>query len=556
MNLTHFLERISPLSALALASVLLTPNAHANVYATNLSLNNGTTNVLVSPGESVAISYILNEPATLGVTVNIISGGTVVRSLSLSPNSPGTQTGANSVVWDGTDNNTNKVAPGTYSVSVTAAAVGYSSWTQITADGDATYVWEGRGIAIDRNTNSLYYGRIFVANAYAGPGNLPGDAVGILKLNADGSAAAEGASSAGEDGHTWTDDHISPWKLVVSADDYVYVDDLANGGEVFRWDPTLSSNAMTQVLGKDNQPSGANLSGLAIVGAGTNSQIWMADDLGNNGILQWGLTNNGACGTNDAGEMVVGLGTNFTLRPHAVTLDQNQNIYSCQPVVTMGDPSQRVFRFPAYDPSTNAGQPEFVADWAVGANDDSYGGASGIALDPSGNYVAVSFEGVNSGGLASLGNTKILYATNGALVANLDLGVVTDPPSTDTEHQDTDCVWDAVGNVYCIDNWFGYWRAYSPPGANQSTTLAVMNVQVGSPTPPTITRISVENGTVTILFTAGASDAPASFSLLSAANAPGPYSPAAGTTITQLNPGQFSATVPANGPIRFYRIQR
>jgi hypothetical protein len=36
----------------------------------------------------------------------------------------------------------------------------------------------------------------------------------------------------------------------------------------------------------------------------------------------------------------------------------------------------------------------------------------------------------------------------------------------------------------------------------------------------------------------------------------GPYSLVANPNITQVSPGHFSATFPASGPVRFYRIQR
>lgn len=552
MKLAQLFRLSLPLAALTLAFALLPSTARANVYATDIKLDGGTTNVVASAGDSVTISYILNEPASRGVTINILSGAAVARSLVIAAKQPGTQTGLNTVTWDGKDGNGNPVSGGTYSVSITAASSGYTNWTQITTDDSSTYVWEPRGIAVDRNPASLYYGRIFVANAFGGPGNLPGDVVGILKLNADASPADEGENSAGTDGHNWSGNHLSPWKLTISADDYVYVDDLANGGEVFRWDPTLSSNSLVQVLTTNNQPPGATLNALRVVGTGTNAELWMADSTGTNGIIKWALTNTDAtCGTNDVGETVIPLGTNLTVGAQALDLDMAGSIFTCQSVFQDPNPLDRVFLFSPTNP--------LAPLWSEGSNDSTQEGASGIAVDPTGTYVAVAFEGLYTGTTNDSGNTRILNAKNGKLVANLDFGVFTDPTSPEAEHDDTDCAWDAVGNIYYLDNLFGFWIAFSPPGANQSTTLAVMQIQVqgsSSGTPPTVTGISITNNTVTILFFGVTGDVPSNFLVLGAANALGPFSTLGAATITQFGPGNFSATIPVSGPAQFFEIQR
>src|SRR4051794_36558585 len=67
-----------------LVAAAFTPSAKANVYATNIKLNGSITNAVnTSQGSSVTISYILNEAATAGVTIDILSGVTVVRSISI-----------------------------------------------------------------------------------------------------------------------------------------------------------------------------------------------------------------------------------------------------------------------------------------------------------------------------------------------------------------------------------------------------------------------------------------------------------------------------------------
>src|SRR2546427_6640122 len=109
-------------------------NARANVYATNIKINETQTGAVpVFQGSSATISYILNEPATAGITIKILSGTTVVRTISI-PSGSGTSKGSNSVVWDGKDTGGANVPTGSYSASVVAAATGYSDWTQISDD--------------------------------------------------------------------------------------------------------------------------------------------------------------------------------------------------------------------------------------------------------------------------------------------------------------------------------------------------------------------------------------------------------------------------------------
>src|SRR5688572_31212351 len=88
------------LIAVVLLTILLsTTNARANVYATNIRLNGGTTNAVVVQGGNAFISYILNEPATEGVIIEIKSGMGTLRTIILT-NDLGTARGSNSVIWD------------------------------------------------------------------------------------------------------------------------------------------------------------------------------------------------------------------------------------------------------------------------------------------------------------------------------------------------------------------------------------------------------------------------------------------------------------------------
>ncbi len=535
--------------ALVLLAMLPLATAQANVYVTDIKLNSGTNLVTTPVGSTVNISYILNEAATAGATIEILSGTNVVGAIAIVGGNPGTIRGTNTVAWSGKDAGGNNVTPGTYSIRITAAANGYADWTQITSDANpGNYVWAPRGIAVNNNTNSPFYGRVFVGNARQGPNptNSPGDKVGIQKLNADGSPADEGVFSDG--GYPWAGDFFSPWKMEVSADDKLYVSDWSGNGIVLAFDQVISPASLITVLRQDNWPpvgtsdgtstgvtNYANFSGPFVTGSGTNTQVWMADisyDANTNimrsvGIRRWNVTTNGAIATNDLGKtMVQARGTaDLNLFPFDVAVDKNGKIYTIQYRPTTNDTNFKVFRYPANPSGATA---LTNAEWKVGGS-NVYVGAYGIAVNPAATYVAVALrEGT---ALLVLNNPPISVApilsattfTNGqfqftltgesnvtyVIQASTDLQtwipVVTNTASDATRsiiinapdvqlfyraianpividtgagHDHRDAAWDNAGNLYDVDNFASRWRAYSPPGPNQATTVAVPTVQV------------------------------------------------------------------------------
>jgi hypothetical protein len=452
--------------AVALSHGWFVFSAKGNVYATNVRLNNSVTNLSLSTANNITISYVLNEPASAGVTITVKSGTNVVRTINRSGGTAGALRGANSVIWDGNDNATNSVTAGIYSVEITAAADGFGTWTQISDDAtEGNYAaYTPAGIAVNRNTNSPYYGRVFVANASA-LSFVSGVKEGIIKCNADGSTPADGLFSSG--GWSWTGNTNSPWKLEVSADDFLYANDWSSNGIVLRFNQTISSNSLLTVLRGDNWPNGglARLSGPAITGSGTNAQLWMTDVNTNGvGIQRFDLATNGVVATNDIGVTVVPAGgtSQLTDAPYDVAVDRSNRIYTIQFETSAGNTNHRVLRLPAY-----TGTPLTSADWRVGAGDDAFNGASGVAVDGSASYVAVALR---SGGV------QILIAADGAAVTTLSPGF----------HDHTDVAWDNVGNLYVCDNLDQVWRAYSPPGGNEATTVALAMIQITPATPLTL----------------------------------------------------------------------
>jgi len=441
-------------------------SSHASVYATNIKLNGSLTNQWIAPGYPARISYVLNEPATAGVIVRVCQGTNVVKTFSAAGGQPGALPGTNSFLWDGTSNGTN-VPPGACSIHVTAGAVGYSTWTGITSDGPGFFVNSPRGVDVNKNTNSPYFGRVFVANAYAGNGQ----GAGIFKFNADGSPADEGGYSDG--GYPWAGDQYSPWKIAVGADDAVNVNDWRAGspGAVVQFDQLISPNP-SYVLwsGYEQFPAGSvDASGPYLSGPETNELLWMADahTNGSYGILQWRMDTNGFVAIGDMGATAVAAtNSDLTAQPYDVAISTNGFIYTIQ---SLSDPFSSDNRVLCFPPWTNGQPSETSALWAVGSGDTNLTYAYGVDVNPANTLVAVASRGYGRDPSALVGGNVSIFSTpNGSLVKRLGMGA---------NHQYTDVAWDAVGNLYALDGTASMWRAYSPPGTNQATTVAVQQLQ-------------------------------------------------------------------------------
>jgi hypothetical protein len=458
-------------------------SGRANVYATDIKLNGSTNNAAIAPAgsdTSVQISYILNETAS-NVCLQVFSGATVVWTNNLA----GTNAGSNSIVWGGTNQAGNNVAAGIYQVAITASALGHAAWTNITDDSANFSVYEPSGIAVNQNTNSPFYGRVFV-------GNAPNSAsAGIFKFNADGSPADEGGFSQS---YPWPAGQYnpgylySPWKIAIAQDDTVYINDWSGDGLVLAFDEVISTNYLT-ALDSDNYPyPNEQLSGPCVTGGAAGTKLWMADANTNGssvGVLRYDVTASGAVADFDPGAVMVGISpASLPLCAYDVAVDAGSNIYVIQCLDGYMNPGYfsmpRLFCFPPY-----SGQPDMTANWSVASEDYSLENAAGIAVDPTGAWVAVAVRGYNDGsetnllngvGALDCGAVNIYYATNGALVTTLGGG---------SNDQYMDVAWDRVGNLYATDLTAEVWRAYSPPGTNQATTSAVPVIQVyDTITPP------------------------------------------------------------------------
>jgi hypothetical protein len=457
-------------------------SSKANVYATDIKLNGSTNNAAIVATNGLQISYILNEPATAGVMVQVKSNSLVLWSTNLAGGAPGTGVGSNLVTWSGTNLTGTLAKPGIYSIAITASSAGYLAWTNITDDSANFQVSFPMSIAVNQNPPSPFYGRVFVGSAPQQDLQKNMTQAGIVKFNADGSPADEGGGlSTG--GYPWQGSYFSPWKISIAGDDTVYINDWSDGGIVLAFDEVISTNYLTVLNTNNYSYPNELLSGPWVTGSGSNTLLLMADANTNTlagdsaGITEWRITNNGILGSNDLGTELVGISgdTNgLTIAPWDMCMDAKSNIYTIQSLDGVTDSdyanTMRLFCFPPF-----AGMTETNATWSIGSTNEDLERAFGLAVDPTGTYIAVAVLGYgNYVDDLSNGGVNIYYATNGQLVTQLN----TTNNNLPAAPEYSDVAWDAVGNLYATDLGNFVWRSYSPPGSNQITTVAVPVVQV------------------------------------------------------------------------------
>jgi hypothetical protein len=556
---------MTKLTSILCAGLTLLPLlvARANIYATDPKLNGSSGNLSTSQGNPTAIGYILNEPANLGVTINILSGTNVIRTLTALSNQPGTAIGTNVVYWDGYDSNTNLLPLGTYTVTITAASAGHAAWTQISRDSQpGTYVWDPQGIAVDNNSNSPYYGRVFVGNAQNGPHSthaplVIGDTNAILKFNADGSYADDGAYGTG--GYPIVDDGSSdsPQKLRMGNDDRLYMNDLFYG-QVAAFDPALKGNqvVLTQnnyannpyvgiIQSFDNPTPGQyGWFGMDVDGAAsTTGYIWLGDaDTNGAGVWFWHLTNGMADPNDMTGTQAISVGSALTVAASGgLMVDTNLDIFVAQDVTDPGDTNSVCMEFTNATPDLSI--PSFNSTngtfWMAGGTNNAFLNVYDTTIDSRRNprHVALAHSGPTATGV------RVLNPTNGATMALLD-----------TTNGYFVTAWDNVGNLYAASGTTNRWRVFSPPdGTNQATTPVHEIINIVKT--PTILGVSALGTNTIITFTGSYSNALSSYILLSSPVVEGPYTTNTSVTITtNANPGFYSATVGQNGATEFYQI--
>lgn len=262
--------------ALAGCLVAIAPAAHADVFASRISLSNPDGSPFdgsFTDGSAATISYVLNDTAST-VTVSIVdaASGNVVYSINAGAQSRG----AHDVQWDGSG----AASARSYIVRVETSQEPYSAtdyslflFINTSLSGKNIYT---RGLDAQRDPRRKTFGALYASNSDASPDERL--RTGILRYTAD--ASYDGSlpddpmltSTLGlpHTGGVFDYGNNSPWNATLDEQGRIYVS--GNGtGRVFRIDSD-TSQPKTIISGL------VSPRGLCAVGSGASFALYIADD--------------------------------------------------------------------------------------------------------------------------------------------------------------------------------------------------------------------------------------------------------------------------------------
>lgn len=435
----------------------------ANVYPTNLGQSANLVNQNLN--DTVNLSYLLNDAAT-GVTVEVLnSSNAVVRTIVAG----GLTKGSHSVVWDGKDDSSNFVPTGDYTFRVNTTGAAGNAWTKFSANGLLNNFEQALGVAVNKNPDSPYYGRLYVANSRLAPsptvdhGRTTGD--GIYMLNADlsdmGIAGGTGVHAAGIN---WTTPggNAGPFRLEVGPDDSLYITDWSDGHSgLWQTDPNVATTAIEVLDSTGRAGSGLNathgsISDVIVVGTGASRVIYTADEDFNppntGSILRYNIGNAATFSGAPSGFVYQDTANEITNSRNSIALASDGTFWLSQNVASGSVSSLIQFN------SAGTILWESVAPsggLATTTAADPLRNAQGMAYDPINNVLAVISNRASTGGLITIFDpvTKSVLTTFSFT-------------STTSQNTNTDAAFDNAGNLYVGNISNEYVHVWSPPNGN------------------------------------------------------------------------------------------
>lgn len=460
------------------ASVLLTSiiSTHATPYATAVSAAGGV------------VSFTLNESAD---TVKIIFGSTTTNLGGLPMGSYSTNVGASGTVFVEVTKNSPlgwRAASGsnfTHTVNAVSIVENWAGRLQISDDSNPlTRFPAPRGVAVNQDPASPYFGRVYVANST--PGTTAGRSVGrgIYTMKSDLSDSPNGYGNAAQNGGltnwNFAGSANAPLHVTVGTDGYVYVADFSDGSSIVaRLDPnlTVGERVLDYVGGPSTLPSGQNHgSTKRVIATGslaggdlklyTMDEDYMGDCTFNfiaskNSIWRYdilsGPLTNTTCGT-----LVVAPSPNWTTTgTQDFTIGTNGYVYAIQNRSAGAEPGLFVF-----DLATGTIQWESLSGWraitGIPSDNDILVNLHSIAIDLENKFLAINLL---STGNPSGSDCWIIPLVDG--IPNLagrmvlDSGVVT---------QGRGVAFDRAGNLYTVSSGDAVLRVFSPGGYTVTKT--------------------------------------------------------------------------------------
>lgn len=266
MKLNYVRSSLSFVPGLCALASLLALSANATPYATSLTNAAGV------------VSFRLNQTTATNDTVLVISsGGSVTNTLQL-PSGDAANFFARGLVTTNLG-----IAAGTFQVQITHIGSG-----QANTNGPLVPVNAPRGVAVNRNPASPYFGWVYMANSAAG---TKGD--GLFAFSSDLSDITGQGTTGRNGGYTGfaSSTTFSPYRISVAPSDRILIcDDSDPTGNLISMDPLLTGfqYVLNQIVtnnfnGFASSPVSSNnnhgsVSSAIIVGSGASSVLYTMDE--------------------------------------------------------------------------------------------------------------------------------------------------------------------------------------------------------------------------------------------------------------------------------------
>ena len=358
---------------------------------------------------------------------------------------------------------------------------------QISSDSNYNLHFYGpRGVTVNRNPRSPYFGRVYVANGV--PGTTTSNNVsrpcgdGIYMLNADGSDATGQGDTARSGGLDFSQSSNSPWRIKVGPDDNLYITDWSDAtGNLYVMDP--DATAGQYVL---KQLNGTSPAAKIPVGTGNNhgsvTAVHVEGSLATSNLVVYTIdedlqTNKTSTATNNINTLWrydVGAGPlpynsdpvkvwqptsidGISTSSQVMDVERGTNGYfyvvtsrssgqaQAGLVVRSANGATRLFN--SYNVSTNITTNTF----------DILNNANAVAVSPDHKYVAVA---------RSDGRSWVVPMTNGIPDMSRRFWLSTYGAISTTRA----IVFDAANNLYLVNNGTEVLRVFSPGGTTIATT--------------------------------------------------------------------------------------
>jgi hypothetical protein len=433
----------SRLSVLALAVAIAWPvPARATPYASGISNNAGT------------VSFVLNESAD-SVSVLLDAGASTLDLGALNKGRHSFSLG------------------GATSFQIVVRKIAAANWALISDDSNPLLLFNSpRGVAVNLNTNSPAFGRIYVANsAVAATGRPTGD--GLYLLNADQSDAlgrADAVSTAGIVFTSGAQQASTPWHMEVGPDDFLYIADFStNTGTIYRTDADVSAGSGVNIFthyGITNQTVHTTIGSSPIVRgslANNDLMVWAIDGRfpgtgNNNRLFRWDINGGPLPHNTPPAPLANPL---ITTTPDITTdldrgpdgkfyLMQNRSVGNESGIVVTDTDGVTILWRSLTETRSISNNPSAV---------DILRLSRAVKISPDGSKMAIIRDDLQ---------TWIVPLINGIPdLINRELVATYSGPATTLGR---DVCWDAAGNLYALSSGNLLLRVFSPGGATTATT--------------------------------------------------------------------------------------